>query len=506
MSSQPSPLRAPSAQAQAFLVRSHQLLIGDAWRSGNAEPIPVENPARETLISQVDAAAGADLDLAVAAARKALAGPWGRMNGRQRAAVLFRFADLLDAKADLVGEIMALESGSPITSCRMVVRLLAVETFRYYAGWATKIAGESFNPSLGGARAELDILVATLREPIGVVGLIVPWNATAGQIGLKVAPALAAGCTVVLKTAELSPLTGALIAELMLEAGAPPGVLNLLHGRGVETGAAMAAHPGIDKISFTGSTAVGREIVKAATGNLKKVTLELGGKSPVVVFPDADLQSVIPGAAMACYLASGQACMAGTRLFLHEDIHDEVIDGVAAFARTLKMGDTLEPDTMLGPLVSRTHKARVESYIQSGRDEGARLAFGGEPWDGPGHFVRPVLFADANMSMRIAKEEIFGPVLTAIRFSDESAMLAEVNSTQYGLSGSVWTRDIQRALRVAKGIDSGQVGINIHAAVSPETPFGGNRQSGWGREFGEEALAAYLKTKAISVNIGAKGA
>ena len=246
-------------------------------------------------------------------ARNALVGPWGRMSGRQRAAILNRFADLLEARADFIGEIMALESGSPITSCRLVVRLLAVETFRYYSGWATKIAGDAFSPSFGGARAELDIMVATLREPIGVVGLIVPWNATAGQIALKVAPALASGCSVVLKTAELSPMTGELMGELMLEAGAPPGVLNVLHGRGFETGAAMAAHPGIDKISFTGSTAVGREIVKAATGNLKKVTLELGGKSPVVVFPDADLESVIPGAAMACYLASGQACMAGTR-------------------------------------------------------------------------------------------------------------------------------------------------------------------------------------------------
>lgn len=494
----------PSAEATAFLNRPHKLLIGGEWVSGGGNPIEVENPAWETVIARVDAASAADLDAAVLASRKALAGPWGRMSGRDRASIMFRFADLLDRSADLVGEVMALESGAPITSCRMVVRLLAVELFRYYAGWATKLSGESFTPSLGASRADLDFMVSTLREPVGVVGAIVPWNATAGQMGLKLAPALAAGCTVILKTAELAPLTGELIGTLLLEAGLPPGVVNVLHGYGVDTGARMAAHPGIDKITFTGSTQVGREIVKAATGNLKKVTLELGGKSPVVVFPDADLNAVIPGAAMACYLASGQACMAGTRLFLHADIHDAVIEGIAAFTAGLKIGDTLDPTTILGPLVSARHKARVEDYIRSGLDEGATLVFGGQDWQGPGHYVRPALFSGADMSMRIAREEIFGPVLTAIRFTDEEAMLADVNSTQYGLSGSVWTRDIQRALKMAKRIDSGQVAINAHAVVSPETPFGGNRQSGWGREFGREGLEPYLKTKAISINLGLK--
>ncbi|WP_439486843.1 aldehyde dehydrogenase family protein [Blastomonas fulva] len=492
----------PSEEAVRFLAAPHRLLIGAHWCEGRAAPIAVDNPCRETPLCMVSAASAEDVDDAVRAARAALDGSWGRMNGRERAAVMVRFADLLDSRAPLVAEIMALDNGQPLASCLMVVRLLAVELMRYYAGWATKIAGESFSPSLGGARGELDIMTATVREPIGVVGAIVPWNAPAGMMALKLGPALAAGCTVVLKTAELAPLTGQFFAELMLEAGAPPGTFNLLHGLGEETGAAMAAHPGIDKISFTGSAPVGRRIVAAAMGNLKKVTLELGGKSPVVVFPDADLDVVAPAAAMACFVASGQACMAGTRLFAHESIHDALVERIGRAADAMVPGDALDPATTLGPLISVRQKARVEGYIESGLAEGAHIANAPRPWTGPGHFVAPVVFTEAHMAMRIAHEEIFGPVLTVMRFSDEDDLLRAVNSTEFGLSGSVWTQDIQRALRVARRIDSGQVGINIHAAVSPETPFGGNRQSGWGREFGREGLDPYLKTKAISINLG----
>jgi phenylacetaldehyde dehydrogenase len=328
-----------SAAASRFLRQPHGLLIGGCWVDGSGPSIEVENPATEETIAQVQTAASVDVDAAVAAARAALDGPWGRMTGRDRAAILFRFADLLDANADRIGEIMTLDNGSPLSSSILVVRLLAVEILRYYAGWATKIAGDAFTPSLGGKRADNDYLVATLRKPVGVVGAIVPWNAPPGMMALKMALALAAGCTMVLKTAELAPLVGEILGELWLETDAPPGVFNLLHGFGAETGAALAAHPGIDKISFTGSTAVGRKILDAASGNLKKVTLELGGKSPVVVFPDADLDQVVPAAAMACYLSSGQACMAGTRLFLHRDIHDAVIERIAAFADALEIGN-----------------------------------------------------------------------------------------------------------------------------------------------------------------------
>lgn len=494
----------PSAQAASFLARRHDLLIGERWVEGRSAPIALENPCRETLLTTVQAASVEDVDLAVKAARRALEGPWGRMSGRERAVIMHRFADLLDAHADEMAEVMALDNGQPIVSCRMIVRLLASELMRYYAGWATKITGDSFLPSLGGSRAQSEFLVATLREPIGVVGAIVPWNAPAGMMALKLGPAFAAGCTVVLKTAELAPLTGEYFGRLWLEAGAPPGVLNILHGLGHETGAAMAAHPGIDKISFTGSPTAGRQIVQAATGNLKKVTLELGGKSPVIAFPDADLDTLVPASTLACFVASGQACMAGTRLFAHADIHDELVERISANADALVLGDALAPDTVLGPLISGRQRARVEEYIATGLAEGARIANTPAAWQGKGHFVAPVVFTGVTADMRIAQEEIFGPVLSVIRFTDEDTMLRDVNSTVYGLSGSVWTRDIQRALRVARKVDSGQVGINVHAAVSPETPFGGNRESGWGREFGEEGLMPYLKTKAISINLGQK--
>ena len=494
----------PTSAAQASLDGPHGLLIDGEWVAGAGRAIMVENPATAAVIAEIRAASLAQLDDAVSAARSALTGAWGRMSGRDRGVVLARFADLLDAQTDLIGEVMTLDNGSPLVSSKMVVQHLAAELFRYYAGWASKIAGESFRPSLG-ARPSLDFLVATVRDPVGVVGAIVPWNAPPGMIALKMAPALAAGCTMVLKTAELAPLTGELFARLWGEAGGPAGAFNLVHGHGEDIGAAMAAHPGIDKIAFTGSTAVGRKIVEAAAAsNLKKVTLELGGKSPVIVFPDADLDAVIPAAAMACYLSTGQQCMAGSRLFLHADIHDRVAEGVAQFARTLKVGNGLDVATTLGPLISARQKARVLDYIEIAKAEGAHPLLESAAIDGPGHFVGPALFTDVTPGMRIEQEEVFGPVLAVLRFTEEDELIQAVNGSAYGLSGSVWTRDVQRALRVAKQVDSGQVGINVHAAMSPETPFGGNKLSGWGREFGREGLDAYLKTKAISLNLGQK--
>ena len=488
---------------RTFLTEPHRLLIGGEWVEGEGRTISVENPARETGLAEVRAASLAQLDDAVVSARLALTGGWGRMASRDRAAILSRFADLLDRDTGLIAEVMTLDNGSPLSSSRMVVQHLAADLFRYYAGWATKIAGDSFTPNLG-ARPGQDFMVATLREPIGVVGAIVPWNAPPGMIALKMAPALAAGCTLILKTAELAPLVGELFASLWVEAGGPPGAFNLLHGYGEDIGAAMAAHPGIDKIAFTGSTEVGRKIVTAATGNLKKVTLELGGKSPVVVFPDADLDLAVPGVSMACFLSTGQACMAGTRLFVHAKVHDRVAESVAAFAQTLRIGDGMRPDTVLGPLISARQKQRVLTYMQIAADEGATPLLVGKDIGGPGHFVSPAVFTGVTPGMRIEQEEVFGPVLSVIKFEDEDELVAAINGTTYALSGSVWTRDIERALRMAKRIDSGQVGVNIHGAMSAETPFGGNRQSGWGREFGREGLESYLKTKAISINLGPK--
>ena len=493
----------PSALSLAFLQRAHRLLIGGDWVAGNGRSIIVENPARETLLTEIRAASADQLDEAVRAARQALRGEWRRMSSSNRALLLQRFADMLEARSDLVAEVMTLDNGSPLNSSKMVVRHLAVELFRYYAGWATKLSGESFTPNIG-ARPNQDFMVATLREPVGVVGAIVPWNAPPGMIALKMAPALAAGCTLVVKTAEAAPLVGELFAEIWQDIGGPPGVFNLIHGHGEDIGAAMAAHPGIDKIAFTGSTDVGRKIITAASGNLKRVTLELGGKSPVVIFPDADLTAAIPAASMACYLSTGQACIAGSRLFVHEDVHDEVVGGLARHASALPIGDGMLPDTVLGPLISAHQKQRVQRFITVGRNEGATAVLAGEDPGGPGHFLKPALFIGVQAGMQIEQQEIFGPVLCVLRFREEEELLAAINGTSYALSGSLWTTNIQRALRVARQIDSGQVGINIHGAMSAETPFGGNRQSGWGREFGREGLDPYLKTKAISMNLGNK--
>ena len=491
-------------ETRDFLARDHRLLIGGDWVKGEGALIPVENPATETIIAETAAASLAQLDQAVAAARRALKGEWGAMIPRDRAAILYRFSDLLEANADWLAELETLENGIPIAFSSRSPRSYCRDMFRYNAGWCSKITGETIPISLNG-REHRDFFVATVKEPVGVVGTIIPWNAPNPMMALKIAPVLAAGCTIVMKPAELTPLCAEAWAMLLKQAGLPDGVFNLVQGYGHDMGAAIAEHPGIDKVSFTGSTAVGRKILAAsASSNLKKVAIELGGKSPFVVFPDADLAEVIPAAAMSCFFVSGQACMAGTRLFLHEAIHDQVVDGIVGFMKSLKVGPGLDPATQIAPVVSARQKARIEDYVRIGVEEGATLHYGGRPIDGVGHYVEPALFVTVKPSMRIAQEEIFGPVQTVQKFADadHEGLSAAINDTDYGLSGSVWTKDLQTAFRTLRMIDSGQVGVNTHAAVSPETPFGGNRQSGWGREFGRDGVESYMKTKAISINLG----
>lgn len=493
---------AVKSAVESFLAGTHNHCIGGRWTDGGASAtLPVENPATEAILTEVLLGGRAEVDAAVAAARAALSGPWGRMKAFQRARILLKLADLVEQRALLLSTVETLENGTPLGISLTSTQGLMPEMLRYYAGWVTKITGETI-PAAPAGRESLDFLVYTQREPIGVVAAITPWNAPLNIILMKLAPALAAGCTVVLKPAELTPLTGELLVRLAQEAGLPDGVLNLVQGRGEEVGAALAEHPGVDKISFTGSTEVGRSIVRAAAGNLKKVTLELGGKSPMVMFADADLEEAIPTAAMACFFLTGQNCMAGTRLFVHEAIHDQVVAGLAGMAQALKVGNGLEADTVLGPLISAGQRRRVLDYIALGEQEGATRATPVREFDGPGHFVAPVVFSDCRPDMRIVREEIFGPVLTVQRFAgDLDALAAVVNDSIYGLSGSIWSRDLSTALGFARRIDSGQVAVNAHAAVSPETPFGGNRQSGWGREMGRESLDAYLKTKAVSVRL-----
>jgi phenylacetaldehyde dehydrogenase len=493
----------PSPETQEFLARKHQLLINGQWVDPidkSRDQTAIYDPATEGLLAHVACGGAEDVDRAVAAARAAFKGEWSRMPTNERSRLIWSLADELEKYLNLATELEVLDNGMPRPIAMYSIIAAGINHLRYYAGWATKIHGQTIPASPGGAQLG-GTLTYTQREPVGVVGAITPWNAPLPMVVLKLAPCLAAGCTMVLKPAEITPFTALLLGELTRKAGIPDGVFNIVLGHGSEAGAALAGHDDVNKIAFTGSTEVGKIILKQATSNLKKVTLELGGKSPVVVFPDADIERVIPGAARAAFFLQGQNCMAGTRLFAHEDIYDQVVEGVAAMANGFKIGPGLAPDTEMGPLISAEQRETVMGYIEAGKSSGADLVCGGEALAGKGYFVQPTLFGNTNMDMKIAKEEIFGPVLCVQKFGDcdLETIAAETNKTIYGLSGSVWTKDISVAHRMVNLIDSGQVAINCHAAVDPAIPFGGNRQSGWGREFGQEGLEPYLKTKATTV-------
>jgi phenylacetaldehyde dehydrogenase len=489
-----------SPDTRAFLARPQHLLIdGARVPAADGATLDVHDPATGDRIATASSGGPVDVDRAVAAARRAFEGEWARMTTPERSRAIWRLADLCERHHRTFTELEILDNGMPRQLGEMMAPL-AAEFLRYYGGWTTKIEGRTIPASPMGRRPG-ETLTYTLREPLGVVGAITPWNSPLAMAVLKLAPVLATGCTLVLKPAELTPLSALLLGDLALEAGIPPGVFNVVPGLGETAGAALAAHPGVDKIAFTGSTEVGRAIVRASAGNLKKVSLELGGKSPVVVFPDADLEAVIPGATFAAFFLQGQNCMAGTRLFVHERVHDAVVRGLAAFVQQLPTGPGLDPKNVFGPLISREQRERVLGYVQSAQAEGAELALGGRALERAGWFVEPTIFARTRPDMRVVREEVFGPVLCVQSFGDGdlAAVARAANDTIYGLSGSVWTRDVAIAHRMVRLIDAGQVSINCHAAVDPAIPFGGNRQSGWGREMGGEALDHYLKTKAVTV-------
>jgi phenylacetaldehyde dehydrogenase len=490
----------PTAVALEWAAQPKLLLIDGEWReAADGGTLPVYDPARGTVIAEVAAAGAADVDAAVRAARAAFEdGPWSKMTPSDRGRAIWRLGDLIEDHADELAMLETLDNGKPLGVARHADVPLAADLFRYMAGWATKITGQTFPISVPYAPGA-EFVAYTLREPLGVVGQIIPWNFPLLMAAWKLGPALATGNTVVLKPAEQTPLSAIRLGELIAEAGIPNGVVNIVNGYGETAGAALAAHPGVDKVAFTGSTEVGRLILQAAAGNLKKLTLELGGKSPNVIFADADLDAAIPAAASAIFFNQGQVCAAGSRLYVEEPLYEEVVAGVGRAAAAMTVGSGLDPATEMGPLISAEQLERVDSYIGIGRDEGARTVTGGARMDGPGYFMEPTVLADVRSDMRVVQEEIFGPVLVAQPFksADEVAPLA--NGTPYGLAAAVWTRDIGKAHRLARQIQAGTVWINTFNIYDAALPFGGYKESGWGREMGEDVLSNYLQTKSVCI-------
>jgi phenylacetaldehyde dehydrogenase len=488
-----------SKEVAGFLGKPRPMLIGGKWvQAASGKTFETRNPATGEVLANVAEGAGEDIDRAVKAARRAFEqGPWPEMLPAERSRLLWKVSDLIDQHRDELAELETLDNGKPIFFSRMVDVPTAIETFRYFSGWATKIEGNTIPISMPGAK----FFAYTLREPVGVVGQIIPWNFPLIMAAWKLAPALAAGCTVVLKPAEQTPLTALRLGELMMEAGIPDGVVNIVPGFGETAGAALAAHPDVDKIAFTGSTEVGRLIVDAARGNLKKVSLELGGKSPNIVFPDADLDSAIAGSAAAIFFNQGQCCTAGSRLFVHKSIFDKVVDGVAGETKKFHIGPGMDPSTNLGPLVSKEQQDRVCGYLESGAREGAKAVVGGHRISGSGYFVEPTVLVDVKPHMKVVREEIFGPVVTAIPFSAPEEVAAFANDSMYGLAAAVWTRDIGQAHRMAAKLRAGTVWINCYNVFDNALPFGGYKQSGWGRESGHAVLEMYTEIKSVCAQI-----
>jgi phenylacetaldehyde dehydrogenase len=482
-----------------YVAKKRQMLINGKWvDAASGKTFPTYNPATGEVLAHVAEGDKEDIDRAVAAARAAFdKGPWRNITPSERGRVIWKLADLLEKRLEEFAQLECLDQGKPLGLTRMVDIPVSIDQLRYYAGWATKVEGSTIPISAHGAK----FLAYTLREPIGVVGQIIPWNFPMVMATLKLAPALATGCTVVLKPAEQTPLTALMLGELIQEAGIPDGVVNIVTGYGETAGAALAAHPNVDKIAFTGSTEVGKLIVHAAAGNLKKVSLELGGKSPNIVFQDAEIESAIPGAANAIFFNQGQVCCAGSRLYVEDKQFDKVVDGVSQLASKIRVGPGMESTSDMGPVVSEEQMNRVCSYLESGFSEGAKAVTGGSRQGEKGYFVKPTVLVNTNEKMKVVREEIFGPVVTVMPFSDVDDLIAKANNTPYGLAAAVWTRDIKKAHRTAAALRAGTVWINCYGVLDSAMPFGGYKQSGWGREMGKEMLELYTEVKSVCTPI-----
>ncbi|MBZ5655749.1 MAG: aldehyde dehydrogenase family protein [Acidobacteriia bacterium] len=496
-----SPFQIDSRVAD-FIDKPRKMLIDGKWvNAASGKTFPTYNPATGEVLAQIAEGDRADIDAAVKAARKAFdSGPWSRMTPSERGKLIWKLADLLDEHVEELATLETLDNGKALTIARAADVPLAADMFRYMAGWATKLEGTTIPisvPYTPGAQ----YLAYTLREPVGVIGQIIPWNFPLLMAAWKLGPALASGCTVVLKPAEQTPLSALRLGELILEAGFPDGVVNIVPGYGETAGAALAAHDAVDKVAFTGSTEVGKLIVHAATGNLKKVSLELGGKSPNVVFKDSDLDTAIAGSASAIFFNHGQCCCAGSRLYVERPVFDRVVDGVAAQAKKIKVGSGLEPETSMGPLVSEEQLQRVCNYLEIGMAEGAKAVSGGKKLGNKGYFVEPTVLVNTKESMKVVQEEIFGPVVAAIPFDDVEELMPRANDTVYGLAAGIWTKDISKAHKVAAGLRAGTVWINCYNIFDAALPFGGYKQSGWGREMGKDVLELYTQTKAVCTRL-----
>ena len=484
-----------STERADMLKRVDLLIGGQRLPAQSGRYFETLDPANEQVIAHVAEADAADIDAAVVSARQAFEGEWGHLRAADRGNALLRLADLIRQNQDSLIELESLDSGKPVSAIKRQDLPAVLDTLTYYAGWADKINGQVIP-------ARPDALTYTVREPLGVVGAIIPWNFPL-MIGMwKIAPALACGCTVVLKPAELTPLTALKIGELALAAGFPPGVLNVVPGFGKTAGAALVDHPDVDKITFTGSPVVGREILRGAAGNLKRVTLELGGKSANIIFPDADIEAAVRAAGSGIFFNTGQVCSAGSRILVHKDIYDEVVERLVVRAKGVRVGNPRDVGTAMGPLVSRIQMNRVLEYIDIGKREGAQIAVGGARLGDSGYFVGPTVFAGVDHQMRISQEEIFGPVASVIRFDDDEDALRIANGTKYSLAAGVWSADVGRIHRFVRRLKAGTVWANTFGPTDVRLPWGGARDSGFGREHGDEAIANFTEPKAVWINIG----